>query len=193
MTLKNVLISTLFFSSAIYAENSVGVDINQNDAEVFASMNLNGLVDYENGTTYILDLNYLRSNKENMARVGIFGQNRIQGFRNLTLGFGFKSVLADNFLAFPLMVKGAYELPLSNNLPTTSVSLSLAYAPSAFSFRDAHNYADMRLEASMRIISNIHLFAGYRYISTNYNDKYSQDFNDKTFNNSIYGGLKLSF
>ncbi|HFU77394.1 MAG TPA: hypothetical protein ENK68_02700 [Epsilonproteobacteria bacterium] len=187
MTLRNILIATLFFSSTIHAENSIGIDINSDDVEVLASVNLNTLADYANGTTYILDTSYLRSDGDNLTRIGFSGQNRLQGIEGLTLAFGLKGVFASDFLAFPLMAKATYELPLKDSIPTTSLSLNLAYAPSVLSFRDADNYSDFRLEADMEVISNIHLFTGYRNISTNYNS------NDKTFNNSFYGGLKLSF
>ena len=187
MTLRNILIATLFLSSTIHAENSIGIDINSDDVEVLASVNLNTLADYANGTTYILDANYLRTDGDNMTRIGFSGQNRLQGVEGLTLAFGLKGVFASDFLAFPLMAKATYELPLKDSIPTTSLSLNLAYAPSVLSFRDADNYSDFRVEADMEVISNIHIFTGYRNISTNYNN------NDKTFNNSFYGGLKLSF
>ncbi len=187
MTLKNILIATFFLSNTVYAENSIGIDINRNDVEALASINVNALADYANGTTYILDANYLRSDGNNMTRIGFSGQNRLQGIEGLTLAFGLKGVFASNFLAFPLMAKATYALPLKDSIPNTSLSISLAYAPSVLSFRDADNYSDFRLEADMEIISNIHLFTGYRNISTNHNHY------DQTFNNSFYGGLKLSF
>ena len=187
MTLKNVLITTLLLSNTVHAENSIGIDINSEDVEILASVNLNTLADYANGTTYVLDANYLRTDGDNMTRIGFSGQNRLQGVEGLTLAFGLKGVFASNFLAFPLMAKAIYELPLNDSIPSTSLSLNVAYAPSVLSFRDADNYTDFRLEADMEVISNIHLFTGYRNISTNYNN------NDQTFNNSFYGGLKLSF
>ena len=187
MTLKNILLTTLLLSNTLHAQNSIGIDINSEDVEVLTSVNLNTLADYANGTTYILDANYLRTDGANMTRIGFSGQNRLQGVEGLTLAFGLKGVFASSFLAFPLMAKATYELPLKDNIPTTSLSLNLSYAPSVLSFRDADNYADFRLEADMEVISNIHIFTGYRNISTNYNS------NDKTFNNSFYGGLKLSF
>ncbi len=187
MTIKKLLLATLLLTSTIQAENSIGIDINSDDVEVMASINLNTLADYANGTTYILDINYLHTDGDNMTRVGFSGQNTLQGVEGLTLAFGLKGVLASDFLAFPLMAKGVYILPLNNRIPTTSLSLAVAYAPSVLSFRDADSYSDFRLEADMEVISNIHIFTGYRNIKTNY------ETGDATFNNSFYGGLKLSF
>lgn len=187
MTIKNLLLATFLITGTLQAENSIGIDINSNDVEVLGSVNLNTLADYANGTTYILDVNYLHTDEDNLLGIGFSGQNTLQGVQGLTLSFGLKSVLADNFLALPLMAKGVYILPLVDSIPTTSVSLSAAYAPSVLSFRDADSYSDFRLEADMEVISNVHVFTGYRNIKTNYEAA------DQTFNNSFYGGLKLSF
>lgn len=187
MIIKKILLSTLIMSSFLSAENSIGIDINSKDVEVLASINLNALTDYASGTTYILDFNYLHSDGDNMTRLSFLGQNSLQGVEGLTLAFGFKAVLADDFLALPLMAKGIYALPLSYNIPTISLALSLAYAPSILTFNDGETYSDISIEADMEVISNIHIFTGYRNISTEYT------FVDKTFNDSFYAGLKLSF
>ncbi|PHS33925.1 MAG: hypothetical protein COA92_02470 [Sulfurovum sp.] len=187
MVFKKLLLSTFLFTGFLSAENSIGIDINSKDVEILASINLNALTDYANGTTYILDLNYLHSDGDNMTRVGFLGQNTLQGVEGLTLSIGLKTVLADDFLAFPIMARGNYVLPLNGSIPTTSLALSLAYAPSILTFLDGEDYTDISLELDMEVISNIHIFTGYRNIKTNYT------IIDKTFNNSFYGGIKLSF
>jgi len=187
MTIKKLLLATFLLTSSIQSQNNIGLDINADDVEVLGSINLNTFADYANGTTYILDVNYLHTDGDNMTSVGVSGQNTFQGVEGLTLAFGLKGVIADDFLAFPLMVKGVYTLPLNHSIPTTSLTLNLAYAPSVLSFREAESYSDFRLEADMEMISNVHIFTGYRNLKTNYEE------GDKTFNNSFYGGLKLSF
>ena len=187
MTIKKLLLSSLLLTGSIQSQNSIGIDINSDDVEVLGSVNLNTLANYANGTTYILDIGYLHTDGNNMTSVGVSGENTLQGREGLTLAFGLKGVIADDFLAFPLMAKGVYTLPLNHSVPTTSLTLSLAYAPSVLSFREAESYSDFRVEADMEIISNVHVFTGYRNIKTNYEK------NDHTFNNSFYGGLKLSF
>ena len=187
MMLKKLLFLTLLLTGLAHTENSVGLDINNNDVELLASININTLTDYANGTTYLLDVNYLHSDGDNMLQVGFSGQNSLQGIEGLTFSFGLKGVLASDFLAFPLMVKGNYYLPLNASIPTTSLALTFAFAPKVLSFRDAERYLEFRVEADMEVISNIHVFAGYRNIDTDY-DRY-----DKTFNNSFYLGMKLSF
>jgi hypothetical protein len=122
-----------------------------------------------------------------MSTIGVSGQNTLQGVPGLTLAFGAKVIFASNFMALPLMAKGIYILPLNDSIPTTSLVTSLAYAPSVLSFRDGDNYSEFRFEANMEVISNVHIFTGYRNINTDY------ETGDHTFNNSFYGGLKLSF
>jgi hypothetical protein len=186
MTFKKLLLTSLFLVNILHAENSLGININSDDVEVLASVNLNSLTNYADGTTYILDLSYLHAD-DNLLAVGISGQNAFQSLEGLTLAFGLKGIMADEFLAFPLTAKAVYRLPLNAMIPPTSLITSFAYAPSVLSFQDAESYTEFRVEADMEVISNIHIFTGYRNIDTEY------ERTDKTFNSSFYGGLKLSF
>jgi hypothetical protein len=185
--MKKLLLTTLLLTGTLTAENRIGIDINSEDIEILGSVNLNTLTNYADGTTYILDASYLHTDGDNMTTVGFSGQNTLQGVEGLTLAFGLKGVLASDFMAFPLMAKAAYALPLNDSIPTTSLMASFAYAPSVLTFRDGETYSELKFEADMEVISNIHLFTGYRNIGTEY------DTHDQTFNNSFYGGLKLSF
>ena len=187
MFIKKLFLSVALLTTASYANNSIAININNDDLEVAASLGLNTLTDYANGTQYLLDMNYLHTDGNNLSEIGFFGQNTLQGKEGLTLAFGLKAVIADDFLAFPLAVKGVYKLPLLSSIPTTSLMLSYAYAPSVLSFRDADNFSEFRLELDMEVISNIHVFTGYRTIDTDY------ETHNHVFNNSFYGGLKIRF
>lgn len=187
MTMKKLLLTTLLLTGTLTAENSIGLDINSEDIEILGSVNLNTLVNYADSTTYIIDASYLHTDGDNMAALGFSGQNSLQGLEGLALAFGAKVIFASEFMALPLMAKAAYTLPLNNSIPATSLAASFAYAPSVLTFRDGETYSEFKLEADMEIISNIHLFTGYRNLDTEYENI------DKTFNNSFYGGLKLSF
>ncbi len=190
MFIKKILFTILFtlVTCQTWAtESNIGLDINDQDVEVLASINLDNLNYYTDGTTYLVDLSYLRTEEDYLATIGISATNMLQGIEELSLAFGLKATFSENFLAFPLYAKATYKLPLQNQIPPTTLSTSFSYAPSVLSFRDAQSYTAFRLEADMEAISNIHLFAGFRHINTNY------DNNDKTLNNSFYGGLKFSF
>lgn len=187
MYIKKLFFSTLLTLGLLQAQNSIGLDINDKDLEVLAAIDLNTFAEYSDSTTYLLDGYYLRTDGNNLFAVGISGENSFQGMEGLTLGFGARFVFADNFTALPLFGKVTYTLPLIDTIPTTSLGASFAYAPSVLTFSDGESYTEFRLEADMEVIQNIHLFAGYRNIDTEYK------IYTKTFNDSFYGGMKLSF
>ncbi len=189
MFIKKALFGIFFLISCQISasQNNIGLDINSQDVEVLASINLDRLNYYTDGTIYQAELSYLRTTDNNFATIGISATNMLQGVEDLSLAFGFKAVFTENFLAFPLYAKAAYMLPLQSRIPPTSLSIGFAYSPPVLSYLDAKNYSEFRLEASMEAISNIHIFTGYRRINTHY-ESY-----DTIFNNSFYGGLKINF
>ncbi len=187
MAIKKLLLALSLLTSTLTAETSLGLDINNEDVELLAEFNFNTLADYSSGTTYILDASYLYADSDNLATIGFSGQNRLQGVEGLTLSFGAKLAFAEDFIALPLMAKANYSLPFIDTIPTTSLTASFAYAPSVLTFVDGETYSEVRLEADMEVISNIHIFTGYRNIDTDY------DTGDYNFNDSFYGGIKLSF
>ncbi|SFV69547.1 hypothetical protein MNB_SV-3-560 [hydrothermal vent metagenome] len=185
MYLKKILFSLLLTLVTLQAESSVGLNINSEDLELQASVQM--FSSSESTTAYIIDGAYLHTDHHNILRMGFRGENSFQNMGNLSLGFGAKAVFTDDFMALPLFAQANLILPFNSNIPTTTLSTSIAYAPSILSFIDAKNYTEFKLEADMEVISNIHLFTGYRNIDTDY------ETHDKTFNNSFYGGMKLSF
>ncbi|MCF6244599.1 MAG: YfaZ family protein [Sulfurovum sp.] len=190
MYIKKMLLASILafnISNAGSNENSFSININGEDIELFTSIDINSLTYYADGTSYIFDATYLHTKHNNLLSLGISGQNTFQGLEGLSLAFGLKSIVAENFLAFPFYTKAMYRLPLVDSVPTTTVSGSISYAPSVLSFRDARSYAEFRLEVDTEIITNIHIFTGFRRINTNYENI------DKTFNNSFYGGIKITF
>jgi hypothetical protein len=187
MIIKKLLLALSLLTSTITAETSLGLDINNEDVELLVELNFNTLTDYSSGTTYILDASYLYADSDNLATIGFSGQNTLQGVEGLTLSFGAKLAFAEDFIALPLMAKANYALPFIDTIPTTSLTASFAYAPSVLTFVDGETYSELRLEAGMEIISNTHIFAGYRNIDTDYKVR------DYNLNDSFYGGIKLSF
>ncbi len=187
MYFKKLCLTTLLSLGLLHAQSNVGININDEDLEVSASIDLNALTYYSDSTSYTLDASYLHTDGDNLMTVGVSAESTFRGVEGLALGLGIKSVFADDFIAIPFFAKSKYTLPLNYSIPTTSLTTSLAYAPSVLAFSDAESYTEFRMEADMEIITNVHLFTGYRNIGTEY-DTY-----DQTFNNSFYGGMKLSF
>ena len=187
MYVKKLFLTSLLSLGLLHAQSSIGLNINDEDIEVTASINLNALTYYSDSTSYTLDASYLHTDGDDLVAVGVGAENTFQGLQGLALGLGIKSVFADDFIAIPFFVNAKYTLPLSYSIPTTSLITSLAYSPSVLTFSDGESYMEFRAEADMEVITNVHLFAGYRNIDTDY-ERY--DFN---FNDSFYGGMKLSF
>ncbi len=187
MTVKKLLLATLLAVGLLQAETSIGLDINNEDVEIIGELNFNSLADYSSGTTYVLDVSYLYTDGDHLGAVGFSGQNTLQGAEGLTLAFGAKLAFAEDFMALPLMAQASYALPFIDTIPTTSLIGSFAYAPEVLTFLDGKTYSELRLEADMEVISNMHIFGGYRNIDTDY------EYRDYNFNDSFYVGMKLSF
>ena len=193
MHFKKIILSSLLLGSSLYAKNSLGLNINNNDLEIRAAIDLNGLADYSNGTTYLLDLDYLHVGdpSANMTMVGFSGQNTLQGLQGFTLAFGMKSILASDFAALSFTGKAIYTLPISSDIPKTDLIFNAAYAPAVLSFRDGDQYTEFRVETDMEIIPNVHMFAGYRNIELGYEVNHISF--DAEFSESFYGGMRLTF
>jgi len=187
--IKNILLTTFLLTGALNAQNSVGVDINNEDVEVFGHYNLNSDIGYTGGTSFLVDASYLYSNENesNLFSIGVSGESSLEAAQGLTFGLGTKFVFAEDFMALPLLGRVTFILPFDSDIPTTSLKGMFAYAPSVLTFSDGESYLEYRLEADMEVISNIHIFTGYRNIDTNY------EFVDYNLNDSFYGGLKVSF
>ena len=187
MVFKKLFLTTFFTLGIVYAQNNIALNINDEDLEVAASVDLNALSYNSDTTSYFIDGSYLHADGDNLVTVGLSAESKFQGAEGLTFGLGIKSVFADDFIAIPFLAKAKYTLPFSYSIPTTSLTTSLAYAPSVLAFSDAESYMEFRVEANMEVVNNVHIFGGYRNIDTEY------DTFDHTFNNSFYGGMKLSF
>ena len=185
--IKNIVLTTFLLTGIISAESSIGLDINSEDVELLGAYNLNSTIGYTGGTSYLIDVSYLHNENNDLFTIGLSGENSLEAAPGLIFGFGFKTAYAEDFIAIPLLGKVKYILPFDSDIPTTSFLASFAYAPSVLTFSDGDTYSELRLEADMEVISNIHVFTGYRSIDTNY------EFVDYNLNDSFYGGLKLSF
>jgi len=149
MFIKKLLLLTLLTLNVWSSDNSIGIDINSKDVEVLASININSLSHYSDGTTYIFDASYLNSNGSNLITLGISGHNMFQGLEGLSLAFGLKAAMASDFLAFPLHAKAIYQLPLIDTFPPTYINATLAYAPAVLSFISASSLNSVKLCASL--------------------------------------------
>lgn len=184
--MKKIILGAIIVAEVLQA-GSIGLNINSEDLEVEGRVDLDSIVVYNSGTNYFLELDYLHTNDDNLFKVGFGASNTLKSAGGVTFSFGLESVIADSYFALPLFAQAALRLPFDEEIPATSLKAEVAYAPSVLSFSDADTYLEYRFEADMEVISNIHIYGGYRNIDTDY-EAYNYNLND-----SWYGGLKISF
>jgi len=184
---KKLLLTLFLFMSTLYAENQIAINLNSEDVELQGAYGLNSALGYDGGIVLSVDTSYLFNENNNLFTLGINGKNSLEAAPGLIFGFGFEAAFAKDFMAIPLMGQVRYILPFDSDIPTTSLFARYAYAPSMLTFVDGETYSSLRLEADMEVISNIHLYTGYRNIETDYINV------DYTLNDSFYAGLKFDF
>ena len=184
--MKHIILSTLLLTGLLHAD-SIGLNVNSNDVEIEGILNLNSMIGYGNGIDYSLSGNYIHTENDDLFKAGFSASSTLQGAEGLTLTLGLEAVFMDSYLAMPLFGQAKLRLPFDEPIPATSLIARVDYAPSVLSFIDADEYTEYRFEADMEVISNIHIYGGYRNIETNY-ETY-----DHTLNDSWYGGLKIGF
>jgi hypothetical protein len=184
--MKKVLLSTLLSIGLLHA-GSIALNVNSNDVEVEGRLDITSAIGYGSGTTYFLGGDYLHTDNDNLFKATFGASNTLSGAEGLSFTLGLEGVFADNYVAMPFFGEAALRLPLDEPIPATTLLAKLSYAPSVLSFVDADGYLEYRLEADMEVISNIHIYGGYRNIDTDY------ETHDYNLNDSWYGGLKISF
>ena len=186
MYLKKIMFTTLLLTTTmLFSQSTIGINVNDEDFEVEGSVDIS---DYGNGTIFMINANFIETKYNSLAGFGLTANNSFQGVDGLNLSLGINMILLEDYGAVPLMIKASYVLPLIQEIPTVSVSAKFAYAPSVLSFDEADDYFEFRTEASMEMINAVSLYVGYRDIEAGY--VYT---GDDIFNDSFYGGLKLSF
>jgi len=193
MSSRKILLLLALLNSLLFAQNNIGMNLNNEDIELQGSWDIVNLTDYSNGTHYLINANYLHTKSdsfktgEHFVQVGLFAQNSFLNTQALLLSFGMKAVMTNDYIAIVPSGKAQYTLDLGLDVPPTFISAEVSYAPSLLSFMDATSYTDFRVEADMEVIPNILLYGGYRHIETAYVD-YTEALND-----SLFAGMKITF
>ncbi len=192
----NKLFSFLLLSTVLlFSRSTVGLNINTEDFEVEGAIDINNFSEYTNGTVLIADTNFISTEQNSLFGIGLGAYNSFQGREGVSVGLGIRYVYIEDFATLPLMLEVSYGLPLIDAIPTVSLSATILYAPSTLSFYEAENYFEFRAEAGLEVISSVAIYVGYRDIELEYLEDYSErlDNSSDTFNNSFYGGLRMSF
>lgn len=191
MLKRSSILIILIFSSTLIAKDQIGFNVNSDSVEVLSHTDVTGYIQTdEDSTKYKIETNYLNNAYSYIFGAGFSANGDIATVKGLKFGVGAKFVMSDNkqdsFFAIPLMAKATYQLPI-DDIPASYLSATLLYAPSSLSFSNADSYSEVRVEADVDVINNVSIFSGYRSIDTDYKEY------DKNLDQSIYGGLKLSF
>ncbi len=192
---KRIIISSLLSSATLLAESGVGININEKDVEFEAVIDSRNLAALQTTSTiYQADFNFLNADNEKLVGAGIVATNKLEGVEGVEMSFGAKVIWAevgvdDDFTALPLIAQVRYTFPpLMYAIPPVSLEARGLYAPGALSFGDSDTYSELRLSVDIEMIDNVKVYAGYRNIHTEY-----EGVAGGLFNNSFYGGLKVTY
>ena len=191
--LKKLLLS-LALAGALFAQHDASVNLNSDDIELQANIDLGELNQSDYPDTYFLTLGFLDvDNKEStdpLVYAGFKLRQDITGIEGMRFGIGAKGtytkVGGERHVAIPIGLEVAYTLPLEIAMPII-VSGYFDYAPSVLSFKDADKYIEKRLEIGIQLIEQANVFVGWREIDTDF------DNGDYEYNDEVYIGFRVRF
>ncbi len=191
--LKKILL-TIALGSSLLAMHDASLDLNNDDVEVQGNIDIGELNRSDYPDMYFLTLGLLDvDNKEKtnpLYSAGFMLRQNLSGADDFKFGIGIKGTYTKvgnaKHATVPINAELAYTLPLDISMPLV-LSASLAYAPSALSFKDADKYFEGRAELGLQIIEQGTLFVGYRQIDTDFEG------GDYEYNDTGYIGFRVRF
>ena len=109
----------------------------------------------------------------------------------LLLGLGGKLVYADDDVrdatGFSLAIGGKlnWTLPRYNR---AAVGASLYFAPSVTSTSDIDGYQSYAVQGEFKVLEDARIYLGYRHVELSFDGA-----SDRTFEDGVYGGIRLDF
>jgi len=193
--IKKTIMTTLLSSAVLFAESGGGLNINENDLELEATLDSRNLAALQTTSTiFQAEANFLNiDEKAKSVGVGIGATNKLEGIEGVEVTLGTKLVWVEvgeeDFMALPLMAKVRYDFPpLMFNIPPVSVESKYLYAPKVLAFGDSEAYREFRVNVEMEMIESVKIYAGYRNIQAEY-----KGVEDSLFDTGFYGGLRFSY
>ncbi len=190
--LKKLLLS-LALGSSLFAMHDASLNLNNEDIEAKANIDLGELNQSDYPDIYFLTLGFLKAdNKEDassLLEAGFMLRQDVNGVDGLRMAVGIKGTYTKlgslKHAAAPLGAELAYTLPI--DVMPVVLSGTFYYAPSVLTFKDADKYKEARVELGLNLMDHGTLFVGYRYIDTDY------DAVNYTYNDSGYIGFRVKF
>ncbi len=181
-----LLLSTQLFS---FQRFSFGLNVNTDVVEFEGKLSMAPLMSDPIYRNFYADFNFINDN-DTIFGAGVYVENTFYSYQPLSFQVGIRSVFSDygndDFIALPILFGFKHKV-YAGNIPIGSLGARVAYAPSPICFQDAQKYLETRIEATMQIIENVEIYAGYRNIDTDY-DEYQLN-----YSNSGYLGFRFIF
>jgi len=181
---------TLLVASAVaaFAMNSAGININNNDLELNANLDIGQFNQNVEPGTMFAGVRFLDVGNYDSLYELSFLMKREMGTSGLNVGLGVKANHTKDYTTLPLGITFEYGLPAVTIVPM-ALRADAFYAPKVLSFESADKYFEYRLEYDAEVIKHGHVIVGYRHIRTDYND--GRD--NFTYNSSGYVGFNFEF
>lgn len=180
-------------AAAAFAMNSAGININNEDLELNANLDIGQFNENVEPETMYVGIKFLdadnnkRVNDDALYEVG-FLMKKAMGNSGFEVGLGVKANYTKDYTTLPLGIVFDYALPMNTIVPM-SLGADIYYAPKVLSFSDADKYFEYRFEYDAEVINHGHVVIGYRHIKTDYDDARG----DFTYNASAYVGFNFEF
>jgi len=189
--LKRLVFLTLLLGMQLFAFQrfAFGVNVNSDAVEFEAKANMAPLTSDPVFRNFYAEMNYINDN-DSILGLGVYVENSFYNYPPLIFQVGIKTLFSDHedddFLALPILFGFKHKV-YNGNIPLGTVGAKIVYAPSPLCFQDADSYTEYRLEATVQIIENVEIYAGYRSIDTDYE---TQKIN---YSDSGYVGFRFIF
>lgn len=195
--LKKLLL-TLTLSLSLYAAHDASLNLNSDDIELNANLDIGELNQSDYANTYFLTLGFLdvdnRESTDPLWSAGFKLRQDVTGLEGLRFGIGAKGTYTEvgryKHAAIPLGLELVYTLPVDTAIPLV-LSGYFDYAPSVLSFKDADEYMEKRLEFGVQIVEQANIFVGYRDIDTDFDVIGAGG--DYEYNDEFYIGFRIKF
>lgn len=180
-------------AAAAFAMNSAGININNEDLELNANLDIGQFNENVEPETMFVGVRFLDADNSNTINDDAlyevsFLMKREMGESGLNIGLGVKANYTKDYTTLPLGITFEYGLPAVKVIPM-ALRADVFYAPKVLSFSDAEKYFEYRLEYDAEVIEHGHVIVGYRHIRTDYDDGRG----DFTYNASAYVGFNFEF
>jgi hypothetical protein len=179
-----------------YGENAFYINLNNNDLETGVELDLSLRDELQRDESrYIVGVNYIKVDQnESLVDIKIIGQGQFYvGYDSLFAGVGIKLVhLNSDFQAIPLGLVMALNI---DQLAINRITImgQIFYSPKPLTFSEGSYYKELRAEVSYDLIPLTKIYAGYRDINIEYNDKYRAGEQKLDYSSSAYYGIKFIF